>query len=70
MPEPELTLAGVTITAGVRKAYLMPNGGGEGNWFSEGEEIRGWRIRRITDNAVALGMDELTIHLPLYDESQ
>jgi type II secretory pathway component PulC len=70
VPEPELMLAGVTITSGVRKAYLVPKAGGEGAWFSEGEEIQGWRINRVMDSSVAFRMGEQTLQLPLYDASQ
>jgi hypothetical protein len=67
--EPELTLAGVTITARVRKAYLVSKAGGEGTWCNEGEEIQGWRISSIGDSSIALDDGERIVHLPLYEEN-
>jgi type II secretory pathway component PulC len=70
IPEPELTLAGVSISVGMRKAYLVPKAGGEGRRYSEGEEIQGWQISSITDDAIAFRMGKRVMHLLLYEESQ
>jgi hypothetical protein len=67
-PDPELTLAGVIITAGVKRAYLVPKENpGWGSWIGEGEEIQGWRVNAISDSSVALQNAGRTVQLLLYN---
>jgi hypothetical protein len=67
-PDPQLTLAGVTIAAGVKKAYLVPKANpAGGSWVMEGDEIGGWRVGTITDAAIALENAGRTLQLLLYD---
>jgi hypothetical protein len=67
-PDPELALAGVIITAGVKRVYLIPRGNPtEGSWIAEGEEIHGWRVNAISNASVALQSSGRTVELLLYE---
>lgn len=71
LAHPELTLSGIIIAAGAKRAYLVPkeNPGG-GSWIGEGEEIQGWQVNAISDSSVALQRSDRIIYLLMYPGDQ
>lgn len=70
-PEPDVMLAGVSISGGMRKAYLVPKGGsGEGRWVAEGEMVQGWRVSGVLEDGVGLENAGRTVELPLYESAR
>jgi hypothetical protein len=64
--DPGLTVAGVVIGQGVRKAYIHPKADPHGNWVSEGESLTGWKVQAIDAGGVKLQQQDHTIELQLY----
>ena len=67
-PDPEFVLAGVAITAEMKRAYLMSKSDAEGVWVREGEEIQGWRVGDITEAGIALSSAGRTKELLLFEK--
>jgi hypothetical protein len=64
--DPGLTVAGVIIGAGVRKAYIHGKSDPHGSWVSEGESLTGWKVQTIDADGVKLQQQDRTIDLQLY----
>ncbi|MGA2129857.1 MAG: hypothetical protein ABSG76_27305 [Xanthobacteraceae bacterium] len=65
-PDPGLTLAGVMIGEGHRKAYLVSKADSRGTWVKEGETASGWIVQSVTAAAVNLRQRDFTVELQLY----
>lgn len=64
--DPGLTVAGIIIGAGVRKAYIHGKTDPHGSWVSEGESLTGWKVQAIDAGGVKLRQQDHTIELQLY----
>jgi hypothetical protein len=64
--DPGLTVAGVIIGMGVRKAYIHGKSDPHGSWVSEGESLTGWKVQAIDAGGVKLQQQDRTIELQLY----
>jgi hypothetical protein len=64
--DPGLTVAGIIIGAGVRKAYINGKTDPHGSWVSEGESLTGWKVQAIDAGGVKLQQQDRTIELQLY----
>jgi hypothetical protein len=64
--DPGLTVAGIIIGAGVRKAYIHGKSDPHGSWVSEGEALTGWKVQTIGPDGVKLQQQDRTIELQLY----
>jgi len=64
--DPGVVLAGVMITEGVRKAYLVKKADSQGTWASEGENLMGWKVHSVSATAVKLQQQDRTVELQLY----
>jgi thiamine pyrophosphate-dependent acetolactate synthase large subunit-like protein len=67
--DPGLVLAGVIITADVKKAYLVNKADSQGIWASEGESIMGWTVQSIDAESAKLLQANRTLDLRLYRQS-
>ena len=63
----EFVLAGVAITAEMKRAYLMSKSDPEGIWVREGEEAQGWRVGDITEVGIAISSKGRTKQLLLFE---
>lgn len=66
MIDPGLTVAGIIISEGVRKAYVLGKSDPRGSWLSEGETLSGWKVQTIDAGGVKLEQRDHTIELQLY----
>ncbi|HEV2956478.1 MAG TPA: hypothetical protein VGX95_10190 [Xanthobacteraceae bacterium] len=66
MVDPGLTVAGIIIGVGVRKAYIHGKSDPHGSWVSEGEAVTGWKVQAINPDGVKLQQQDRTIELQLY----
>jgi hypothetical protein len=64
--DPGLTLAGVMIGEGHRKAYLVSRADSHGTWTNEGETLSGWMVQSVTAAAVRLRQRDRIVELQLY----
>ena len=64
--DPGLTVAGIIIGEGVRKAYIHGKSDPRGTWLSEGEALTGWKVQAIDPGGVKLQQQDRTIELHLY----
>jgi hypothetical protein len=64
--DPGLTVAGIIIGVGVRKAYIHGKSDPHGSWLSEGESLTGWKVQAIDAGGVKLQQQDHTIELQLY----
>lgn len=65
--DPGLTLAGVTIAAGIRKAYFVSKLDTRGAWVSEGESIMGWTLESVRSTGTRLRQSDRVIEFELYE---
>jgi hypothetical protein len=68
--DPGLTLAGIMIFDGARKAYLVKKADSRaaGIWASEGEDLSGWKVHSVTATTVKLQQRDRTVELQLYPQ--
>src|SRR5262249_1047646 len=66
--DPGLTLSGVLIGEGVRKAYVTSRTDPRGAWVSEGDDVAGWKIKSVGALAITLEQQSRTIEGLLYPE--
>jgi len=64
--DPGLTVGGIIIGHGVRKAYIHGRSDPHGSWVSEGEALTGWKVQKIGPDGVKLHQQDRTIELQLY----
>jgi len=64
--DPGLTVAGVIISEGVRKAYIRGKSDSHGSWVIEGESLIGWKVESIDAGGVKLRQHNQMIELQLY----
>jgi hypothetical protein len=64
--DPGIALGGVTITRGIRKAYLISKADPRGTWVNEGEDFMGWKVASIGETSTKLQQQDRTIELELY----
>jgi hypothetical protein len=64
--DPGLTVAGIIIGAGVRKAYIHGKSDPHGSWVSEGESLTGWKVQAIDAGGIKLQQHDHMIELQLY----
>ena len=66
--DPGLTLGGVMIKGGVKKAYVFNKAGTSGTWTSEGDDFMGWRVGSISGTGAKLEQKGRSIDLLLYPQ--
>jgi hypothetical protein len=64
--DPGLTVGGIIIGGGLRKAYIQGKSEPRGSWVSEGETLTGWKVQAIDAGGVKLQQQDHTIELQLY----
>lgn len=64
--DPGLTVAGIIIGEGVRKAFILGKSEPHGSWVAEGESLTGWKVQAIDPAGVKLKQQDHTIELQLY----
>ena len=64
--DPGLTVAGIVIGQGMRKAFILGKSGPHGSWVAEGESLTGWKVQAIDAGGVKLQQRDQTIELQLY----
>jgi hypothetical protein len=68
MADPSLTLGGIIMMQGVRKAYVFRRTDPSGTWIANGEDFMGWRIQTIDAAGIVLRNGDRKIDLKLYPE--
>jgi hypothetical protein len=66
--DPGISVGGIMISGGVRKAYLHKTSEPNGVWVREGDEYVGWKVQSINVGSAKLRQNDRTIELPLYAE--
>ena len=64
--DPGLHLAGVAITAGASRAYLVGRGHADGAWVAEGDAFMGWTVKSIDAASAKLQLGQRELNLELY----
>jgi len=66
--DPELTLSGIVVTNGVRRAYLVNKADSQGSWVGEGESLAGWKVLSVQVAGIKLQQNNRIVDLDLYPE--
>ena len=64
--DPGVTVSGILIGEGVRKAYVSSRTDPRGAWVSEGDDLAGWKIKSVEPTAITLEQQERRIEVLLY----
>ncbi len=67
-PPPAVTVRAIVLWKGAWRAYLVGQGGAEGDWRLAGEIVEGWTIAEIRATELTLKNGERTAVLSLYPE--
>jgi hypothetical protein len=67
--DPGLTLGGIVINRGIRKAYLLSKADPRGEWRQEGDNIMGWTLQSVAESHATLRQQDRTIELHLYPKN-
>lgn len=70
MVDAGITMAGVILSGGARKAYLLNRNGRHGVWVSEGDTISGWKVQSVDHASVTLKQNDRTIEVLLYAQKK
>ncbi len=68
-PPPALTVQAIVLSNGASRAYLVSQGGANGEWYLVGQLIDGWTISEMRASEVTLKSGERTAILSLYPET-
>ncbi|MCV3243106.1 hypothetical protein [Mesorhizobium sp. ZC-5] len=65
-PKPNLMLVGISISGGTKSALLGLVENPDVRWYSEGDNLDGWILASINNQAVTMARDEETFMVTLY----
>jgi hypothetical protein len=68
-PPPALSVQAIVLSKGAWRAFLVGQGGADGDWRLVGESVEGWTVAEIRASELTLKNGERTAVLSLYPET-